>query len=58
MNCYAWNIPQGCYDAAIDANDKTCPTPTWFWIALAGAGLLLMGGGKKRKVRTARAKRK
>jgi hypothetical protein len=58
MNCYAWNIPQGCYDAAMDAN-AGCPTPTWFWIALAAAGgLLLMGGGKKRKVRAARAKRK
>jgi hypothetical protein len=58
MNCYAWNIPKGCYDAAMDA--AGCETPMWFWLALAAAGgLLLMGGGKKRKAaRIARAKRK
>jgi hypothetical protein len=58
MNCYAWNIPEGCYESAMDANG--CETPMWFWIALAAAGgLLLLGSGKKRKAaRIARAKRK
>lgn len=52
MNCYAWKIPEGCYANALDTG---CPSATWFWIASAvAAGLLLMGGGKKKPVRTAR----
>jgi hypothetical protein len=59
MNCYAWNIPEGCYASALDAGSG-CPSPTWFWIALAVAsGLLILGSGTKRKAkRTVRAKRK
>ena len=50
MNCYAWNIPVGCYAAALDANGGRCPVPLWFWLALAGAAGLAVAGGRKRGV--------
>jgi hypothetical protein len=49
MNCYAWNIPVGCYNAALDADGGYCPLPWWFWLAAAGAvAMVALGGGKQK----------
>lgn len=60
MNCYAWNIPAGCYDAALDANGGRCPLPVWFWLAAAAAAAMAVLGGHKRNParRVVRARRK
>ena len=52
MNCYAWKIPEGCYDSALVESGANCPSVSWWWIAAAvAAGALLFGGGKKRKAK-------
>ncbi len=56
MNCYAWKIPEGCYETALAEQNATCPSVSWWWIAAAlAAGAILFGGGK-RKTRPARAR--
>lgn len=58
MNCYAWQIPEGCYAAAL-GQGEACPSANWFWIAaVVAAGLVLLSGGKKAPAtRAARAPR-
>jgi hypothetical protein len=62
MNCYAWDIPNGCYAAAEDAasSGAGCPTPWWFWLTLAGAAALAMTGRgrQSRPAGVVRARRK
>jgi hypothetical protein len=58
MDCYAWKIPEGCYETALEKNAAVCPSVSWWWIAAAlAAGAILFGGGK-RKAKTARAAKK
>jgi hypothetical protein len=52
-DCYAWDIPTGCYAAADAASP--CLTPWWFWLAVAGAGVLAFS--KPHKARNLRAVR-
>jgi hypothetical protein len=49
MDCYAWNIPAGCYDAALDTSGQ-CPLPWWFWLAVVGAVGLAASSGRKHGV--------
>lgn len=61
MNCYAWKIPEGCYDSALVESGLACPSVNWWWIAAAvAAGALLLGGGRKKpaRARTVRARRR
>lgn len=46
MLCFAWNSRGSCQTAETEA--QQCPSIGWFWAALAGAGLLLLAGKKKR----------
>ena len=56
MNCYAWKIPEGCYETALAEQSAVCPSVSWWWIAAAvAAGAILFGGGK-RKARPARVR--
>lgn len=56
MNCYAWKIPEGCYETALAEQNAACPSVSWWWIAAAlAASALLFGGGKRKATRTARA---
>jgi hypothetical protein len=59
MNCYAWDIPMGCYNATLDANGGRCPLPWWFWLAAAAATVAVLGGRKRNPAKwVVRARRK
>ena len=40
MNCYAWQIPEGCYAYALQ--NRGCPSALWFWLAAALVGGVLV----------------
>lgn len=48
MDCYAWQIPEGCYASALAEAEAPCAFPAWWWLAAAvAAGALLFQGRKK-----------
>ncbi len=51
MDCYAWRIPEGCYQSL---QPRESSTPMWFWAATAAVVLLSMrkkGNGRKVRAR-------
>ena len=45
MNCFAWRIPEGCYQYALTR--QGCPSALWFWLAAVVVGGAVLLGGKR-----------